>query len=252
MQANEGSVPLSTTEQAALQQELQAVQQQLQDALTGLYPPFHELAQSQLSRALPLRRAAVVLATAIRAEPETMLRQQRIDLATALEMLNIALVIHQFLLASAEDQQDNPNQRSITGSIILTGDYCFTQAALFAAKTENVQVVAIFSEALKNVSEGLLRRLFTERGLEPTVPSSEEFDTEVALCAAGIHGAVALLTPDSTAGSAIEAIEQPLLALVDQWAPDWQPSQIKGQLSLAPLSNAQQRRWQALQQWLIH
>lgn len=244
--------------------ELTVVQQQLQEALQHLYSPFNDLAYSQLKRVQPLRRAAVVLATGVHASESELLRQQRIHLATALEMLNIALVIHQFLLSTSASQGDNPNQRSITGSVILTGDYCFTQSAIFAAKTDNVQVVEIFSQALKTISEGILRRLFVEREKVTPIPD-DDFDTELALCEAGIVGAIRLVAAgvvaddgeyragDGTMDTGWEQnLQEYLSSVIREWAPDWQPDQqhdfalIRQRLSLH-----QQRRWQALQTWLV-
>ncbi|MCB0063074.1 MAG: hypothetical protein KDE19_13205 [Caldilineaceae bacterium] len=230
---------------ATLTSELAEVQAQLDLALHDhLYSPFRELAQSQLGRIQPLRRAAVVLATAADGTDSALLRQQRIDLATALEMLNIALVIHQLLLANSANQTDNPNQRSITGSVILTGDYCFTRSALFAAKTDNVQVVEIFSQTLKTISEGILRGLFAERG-DVTVAPAEVFHTELALCEAGVVGAATLVR---TTSSLSDAAVAELLAILRRWVPGWQMQEVTPAFEHLP--PPQEAGWQVLQQWI--
>lgn len=232
---------------ATLTDELATVQEQLNQALEDLYSPFNELAHSQLGRVQPLRRAAVVLATGVDTTDSPLLRQQRIDLATALEMLNIALVIHQLLLSSTANQPDNPNQRSITGSVILTGDYCFTRSALFAAKTDNVQVVELFSQTLKTISEGILRRLFAERGDAAAAPAAG-FHTELALCEAGIEGAATLAHAESPLSDA--TVDQ-LRGIVRRWVPGWQVErEAEAGAVIAQLPPPQQARWQALQQWL--
>ena len=100
-------------------------------------------------------------------------------------------------------------QGSITGSIILTGDYCFTQSAILAAKTDNIAVVEIFSQTLKVVSEGILRQIFGHRegatvhtqevegDKSKTLPHTN-YNTELALCWAGIDGTAALITLSQT------------------------------------------------------
>jgi geranylgeranyl pyrophosphate synthase len=248
----------ATPEQVAdeptlLAEELVAVEQLLQAAVVALYAPLNDLAHAQIKKAHPYRCATVVLAAGVSTPDSEALRQQRLYLAAALEMLNIALAIHQLLLAGTGRQthdEENPNQRSITGSVILTGDFCFTQSAILAAKTDNVRVVEIFSETLKTVSEGILRQLFAQRneqtlGLAPTpsVPSAvSPFNTELALCEAGVEGtAVLLASPPAVAN----ATKQIVRALV----PIWHTTHPVSDLSTLPFHNlplAQQRRWQAV------
>lgn len=247
--------------------ELVVVEEQLQGALHALYSPFQDLAQSQLQRAIPLRRAAVVLTAgqgSAHGTAPTALRQPRIDLATALEMLNIALAIHHLLLVGGTNQANNPNQRSIAGSVILTGDYCFSQSALFAAKTNTVQVVEIFSQTLKSVSEGILRQIFATRDGDTTAATAS-FNIEAALCEAGVVGASALVAggltgehhvptpPSDNAYSTFEQLMSTQLPIIQQWASAW-PTAAHEQHSvlLAPLASHQQQQWLALLRWLTN
>ncbi len=230
--------------------ELIAVEKLLQEAVVALYAPLTELAQSQIKKAYPYRCAKVVLASGVGAPDSEPLRQQRIYLAAALEMLNIALAIHQLLLVdngrNAANGEENPNQRSITGSVILTGDFCFTQSAILAAKTNNVRVVEIFSETLKTVSERILRQLFAQRN-EPAalaVATAEEeratpFYIELVLCEAGVEGTAALIaSPLAT----IHANKNIVRTVVPHWH-HTDPIQDLAALPLQRLPLVQQRRW---------
>ena len=67
-----------------------------------------------------------------------------------LEMLFVAHSIHGLLLTAVREGMD----KSVMGSTILAGDYCFSHSAVLATGTESPQVVAIFAQALKTVSEG--------------------------------------------------------------------------------------------------
>lgn len=151
---------------AEFHQELDEVTARLQAALDGLYPPLEHLARAQIRDATPLRRAAIVLAAAMGPTPDPVLRERRLLLAAALEMLVIALGIHNLLIAASAAASAGEAEvgldRAVAGSTILAGDYCFSRAAMFAAQTESPQVVDIFARALKRVSEGQLRAIVGE------------------------------------------------------------------------------------------
>lgn len=245
----QGSPTVVIEEAVRLDHELAAVNALLMEAIAQLYTPLNELAQAQISRHRPLRRAAVVLAAGVSSPDSESLRQQRLYLASALEMLNVALAIHELLLNGPRtDNADNPNQRSITGSVILTGDYCFTQSAILAARTENVQVVELFSQTLKAISEDILRKIFSERNHMPTVEaqsastSSNNDNAELMLCMAGVQGAALLLH----APAALVSVNQQMVQIL---VPHWQQAHPNGNLAALPLQQlpfVQQQRWQQL------
>jgi len=181
-------------QKAILRAELAAVEQELQGALADLYTPLADLAQGQFQRARPLLRAALVLAVGIDAPDEERLRQQRLSLAAAQEMLFIALSIHKLLLTHQPEQADE-QQKTLMGGIILTGDYCFSRSAILAAQTDHVQVVELFSQALKAISEGILRNFFANRealndGASATTPP--RYDEHRDLFISGVQAAAVL------------------------------------------------------------
>ena len=111
------------------------------------------------------------------------MRSQRIYLGAALEVLYVALGVHTHLLGN--DVARSPLGRSLLGSTILAGDYCFSRAADLAVRTQSPVVVEIFAQALKRVSEGHLRQLFQ--------PERERFDENADLLHAGVVAAGALI-----------------------------------------------------------
>ncbi len=137
--------------------ELGEVDQHLHDAIAELFPPFRQMVAAQFRSSYPLRRAGVVLAAGVAAPDQTTTRSQRIYLAAALEMLHLAISVHITLADTATGDSVN---RSLLGSTILAGDYCFSRSADLAVRTGNATVVEIFSDALKRVSEGHLRHIF--------------------------------------------------------------------------------------------
>lgn len=183
--------------------ELTAVHQELQGALADLYPPLADLVRSQLQRAQPLQRAALVLAVGIGDPDHAVLRQQRLLLAAAQEMLFLALNIHKLLLAPQPMPPDE-QQKTIMGGIILIGDYCFSRSAILAAQTDHVQVVELFSNALQVISEGILRNFFADRttGSDANTAAGVAFTNEQSeLFVSGVRAAAVLaaLPPSTTA-----------------------------------------------------
>lgn len=236
--------------------ELQEVDQQLEAAVAELYPPLDYLARGQLTQVRPLVRAAMALTAGVGSPDSPKLREQRLMLAAALEMLHIALRIHRLLLVGSINSDGDSNQRSITGSVILTGDYCFTRSAILAAQTDSVEVVAIFSQTLKQISEEILRELFqhndatTVDGDDSSGDDSDgdgavsAFNENRALLHAGIEAAALLAAlPTARIESLYAFAAQIALTLAT-------PTTAVDAPNLAALADEQQVRWQALQQWL--
>ncbi|MBI1298258.1 hypothetical protein GC175_25270 [bacterium] len=142
----------------SLSQEISDVRAILSGITAELHPALSEFIKDEVRRHTSLRLGAVVLAASFPAEDSTMQRERRINLAAALELLTVALAIHKLLLLSANTRDSV--DRALAGGTVLAGDYCFSRAAALAARTENPQVVAIFSELLQQLSEGNLRSLF--------------------------------------------------------------------------------------------
>ena len=231
------------------QTELQEVDQQLEAAVGELYPPLDYLARGQLTQVRPLVRAALALTAGVGAPDNPKLREQRLMLAAALEMLHIALRIHRLLLVGSINSDGDSNQRSITGSVILTGDYCFTRSAILAAQTDSVEVVAIFSQTLKQISEEILRELFQHNDATAGDSGSGEgsaFNENRALLHAGIEAAALLAAlPTATIESLYAFAAQVAHTLAT-------PAAAVDAPNIAALASEQQVRWQALQQWLRH
>jgi geranylgeranyl pyrophosphate synthase len=220
-----------------LRLELASVEQELLTALADLHPPFSRLVANELKRIEPLVRGAVVLAAGI-VEPDTEeLKAQRIYLGAAIEMLHLALGIHTRLLPSPEGSQEV--DRSVLGSAILAGDFCFSRAAGLAVRTNSATVVDVFAQALQRVSEGHLRHSFTA--------DARPFDENRELFASGITaaGSLAGYAP-ATMGVALAIGAQVADALRDGNPSSLQlPANSEHVLTLP-----QHARWQALFDWL--
>ena len=187
---------MNPTARAQFEAELDQVEQHINEEIGSLFPPFSQMVAAQLRHSHPLLRAGVVLATGMATEDDATLRDQRIYLAAALEMLHLAINVHIFLLGGASSG-DTPNP-SLLGSTILAGDYCFSRAASLAVRTGDPKVVEIFSNALKRVSEGHLRRLFDSSG--------EPYNEDRELFRAGVEAATLLAHWPASAQSQVHRL----------------------------------------------
>ncbi len=87
--------------------------------------------------------------------------QPLIALAAAVEMLHTATLVHDDVIDGALLRRDAPtlNASWSAGATVLAGDYMFARSAQFAAETENVRVITIFSDTLRVIVDGEMRQL---------------------------------------------------------------------------------------------
>lgn len=222
---------------SSLVEELGQVEQEVVASLADLRAPFSLLVQSQLRAAAPLLRGAFVLTAGMGAGDSQLLARQRLYLGAAIEVLRLALTVHTRLLAVTEPPA--PLDRSLLGSTVLAGDFCFSRAAGLAAKTDSPVVVDIFAQALQRVSEGTLRGLFN--------PGAALYDVERELCLSGV------LAANELAGlpEAERQTDRQFAALLL----DSCQAGTLAQVSLPPaliatLPAVRAARWQALLAWL--
>ena len=89
-------------------------------------------------------------------------REKIISLAAAVEMLHSATLVHDDVVDGALLRRGHAtlNASWSQGATILAGDFIFARAAYFAAETDNVRVMRIFSQTLMTIVEGELRQLY--------------------------------------------------------------------------------------------
>ncbi len=138
--------------------ELSAVKTQVAAATETGHPLMGEFIRHEVSARADSPLAAIVLAAALPLADSPAQRNARVHLATAMVLLDVALALHKLLLLQKPDA--DTLDKSLVGGTVLAGDYCFSQAAVAAARTGKPEVVAIFSDLLKDLSEAHLRHLF--------------------------------------------------------------------------------------------
>jgi len=88
-------------------------------------------------------------------------------LASAIEMLHTATLVHDDLIDGSLLRRGNPtlNAQWSPGATVLTGDFMFARAARLASDTNSVQVMKIFAETLGIIVNGEISQLFSRRCL---------------------------------------------------------------------------------------
>ncbi len=138
--------------------ELAAVKAQVAAATATGHASMGEFIRHEVSARADSPLAGIVLAAALPLADTPAQRSGRVHLATAMVLLDVALALHKLLLLQKPDA--DTLDKSLVGGTVLAGDYCFSQAAVAAARTGKPEVVAIFSDLLKELSEAHLRHLF--------------------------------------------------------------------------------------------
>jgi hypothetical protein len=154
---------------SALRAEQELVAALLSEVVAELPEGLEQFVRSEMAEDRTL--AAIVLASSAPQHDSAEAVSRRVALAAALELLQIALNIHRLLLAPA---QYDTIDRFLLGGTILAGDYCFSRAAVLAARTCHPQVVLVFAELLKEVSQANLRRVINEDEAGPEAVAADE------------------------------------------------------------------------------
>jgi geranylgeranyl pyrophosphate synthase len=92
-------------------------------------------------------------------------RGRVVSLAAAVEMLHSATLVHDDVIDGSllRRGQATLNASWSQGATILAGDFVFARAAFFAAETDSIRVMQIFSQTLMTIVEGELRQLYALR-----------------------------------------------------------------------------------------
>jgi len=87
-----------------------------------------------------------------------------ISLASAVEMLHTATLVHDDLIDGSLMRRGASTLNALwtPAATVLTGDYMFAVAAGLAARTESVRLMTIFSDTLGTIVAGELRQQFTD------------------------------------------------------------------------------------------
>jgi geranylgeranyl pyrophosphate synthase len=92
-------------------------------------------------------------------------RRSAITLASAIEMLHTATLVHDDLIDGALLRRGNPtlNAQWTPAATVLTGDYLFARAAYLCSQTGSLTVMEMFARTLMTIVGGEINQLFRTR-----------------------------------------------------------------------------------------
>ena len=93
-----------------------------------------------------------------------------LPMASAVELLHIATLIHDDAIDKSEVRRGRATINSLWDEerAILLGDYLFAKAGEFAASTQNLHAITLFSQTLQIISGGELNQIFNAFNPEQT------------------------------------------------------------------------------------
>ncbi len=153
-----------------VQADLRRVEEKMLSMRASLFAPLAEVFIDLIgSGGKRLRPALALLTASAYASRQQPLDHERVlALAAAVEMLHTASLVHDDVVDGALLRRGAPtlNAEWSPGSTVLAGNYLFGHAAGFAAETNNMRVIDIFSDTLNIIVNGELDQLSARFELE--------------------------------------------------------------------------------------
>lgn len=152
-----------------VQRELAEVENQFKaiaESARAVFPNLYEMLSHILVGGKAVRPALTLLAGKFYSyDPDRLL-----TMATASELLHIATLVHDDAIDKSDVRRWRQTVNKLWGEdkAVLLGDYLFAKAGEFAAATENLRVVKLFSQTLETISYGELKQSFDAFKLEQT------------------------------------------------------------------------------------
>lgn len=153
-----------------VQSKISLVETKMQSQTEGYHPDLQAALEVLLSSGgKRIRPLIILLIGQLLGGPE----RQMINLATAIELLHTATLVHDDLIDGAMLRRGVPtlNSQWSPAATVLTGDFLFSCSASLAAETENIDVIKLFSRTLTVIVNGEVNQLFTS----PCNTSKEDY-----------------------------------------------------------------------------
>ena len=143
-----------------IKEELLLVRRELESATKVDFPDLGEMLGHILDGGGKATRPAITILASKFYPHEPRLP---ILMASAVEMLHIATLIHDDTVDKAEIRRGRPtiSSRWDDNVAVLLGDYVFAKSATLVCATQNVRVIRLFSETIMDLSSGELRERFS-------------------------------------------------------------------------------------------
>lgn len=150
-----------------IKEDLDSVERRLASVSEVDYPPLSELLNYSLLGSSKRMRPALVLLSGKFYDYNL---EYLLPMATAVEIMHTATLVHDDAIDNSSLRRGRPTINKVwdADKAILLGDYLFARAGEFAADTQNLQVIKLFSQTLRSISSGELNQAFNAFTLEQT------------------------------------------------------------------------------------
>ena len=160
------------------------------------------VAQAVVSGGKKVRPTVTLLAGALRSTSPGSPEQDRlVKMATAVELLHIASLIHDDTVDKADTRRGQATVSSMFGPdvAVLLGDYVFAASATFVCDTGNIRVIRRFSETIMELARGELAERFSTHDWSQSIDDYKRriYDKTASLiCTAAESGGVLSGAPE--------------------------------------------------------
>jgi len=117
-----------------------------------------------------LRPAIVLLASRATMAGQDLTAHHR-RLAEITEMIHTASLVHDDVVDEAETRRNSPTVNSVFGNraAVLAGDFLFAQSSWYLANLDNLMVVKLLSEVIRDFAEGEIRQGLSQFDVELSI-----------------------------------------------------------------------------------
>jgi geranylgeranyl pyrophosphate synthase len=146
-----------------VQEDIQEVEARMRMQADDAHPELRAALAHLLSAGgKRIRPTLVLLAGKMLGAP----RDKLITLASAVELLHTATLVHDDLIDGSLLRRGNPtlNSQWSPAATVLTGDFVFARAAKLAAETDHLPLMKLFADTLATIVNGELTQLFASKG----------------------------------------------------------------------------------------
>lgn len=140
--------------------DLRLLTENLKNLIGAQHPILYAAAEHLFSAGGKRIRPAIVLLVARATMPNQDITPRHRRLAEITEMIHTASLVHDDVVDDSEVRRGMPAVHSRFGTqvAVLAGDFMFAQSSWYLANLENLEVIKLLSEVIKDFAEGEIRQ----------------------------------------------------------------------------------------------
>ncbi|NEO83921.1 MAG: solanesyl diphosphate synthase [Spirulina sp. SIO3F2] len=140
--------------------DLDLLTKNLQQLIGARHPILSAAAEHLFGAGGKRLRPAIVLLVSRGTMPEQGITPRHRRLAEITEMIHTASLVHDDVVDESETRRNVPTVNSFFGNriAVLAGDFLFAQSSWYLANLDNLQVVKLLSEVIRDFAEGEIRQ----------------------------------------------------------------------------------------------